>query len=142
MVKKNRNILLVFVIVIVFVILIASVFGTYPVFLRGESYPMDVATGTEVGVNLAHDKIHFGEIHPGTFSKRDFQLYNSADYEVKARFGCEGDICRFIYYEENNIVMASNSSATAHITVSLPADMELNKTVEGNLTIKFYKQLF
>jgi hypothetical protein len=141
MVKKNKNII-VFAVVIVFVILIASVFGTYPVFLRGESYSMDVTTGTVVGVNLAHDKIHFGEIQPGTFSKRDFQLSNSADYKVKARFGCEGDICSFIYYEKNNFVMDANSNATVHITVSLPTNVELNKTFEGNLTIKFYKQLF
>jgi len=141
MVKKNKSIAI-FAVVIVCAVLVFSLFGTFPTFLKEERHPMDISTGNDIGVNMNKDKIHFGVIKPGASSKRDFQLYNSADYEVKAVLGCEGDICNFVYYEENNVVIDSNSNSTIYVTVRLPANTELNKTFEGNLTVKVYKHLF
>jgi hypothetical protein len=141
MVKKNKK-TLVFAVVIVCAILVLSLVGTYPTFLKEESYPMDVTSGDFAGFNLNHDKIHFGIIHPGTFSKRDFQLYNSAEYSVKAKLGCEGEICDLIFFESNNLIINANSNSTVYVTVNMPSDAELNKTFEGNLTVQFYKRLF
>jgi len=141
MVKKNKNIA-VFAVVIVCAILVFSLIGTYPIFLKEESYPVDISTGNDVGFNMAKDKIHFGVISPGAYSERDFQLYNSAGYKVKAELGCEGDICSFVYYEKNGVLMDANSNSTVHITVRPPANIELNKTFEGNLSVKLYKRLF
>jgi hypothetical protein len=88
MVKKNKSIAI-FAVVIVCAVLVFSLLGTFPTFLKEERHPIDISTSNDIGVNLAKDKIHFGVIKPGTSSKRDFQLYNSADYPVKAVLGCE-----------------------------------------------------
>ena len=137
---KNLSAILSLCIMAALVLAILS--NTYPTLIKEEKYPLDITSGSFSGINVDTDKIHFGVIVPGGMSERTLAISNTASYKTKAVFDCEGEICPFVFLEKNNAVLSSNENKNVTMLAKLPAGTEMNKTFEGNLTVRVYKRLF
>jgi len=94
-------------------------------------------TPDEVGFDTGLDKIKFGWVPQGSYSKKAIDLANdAADAQVVIK--AEGELAKWVEIEESNFKLLSGESKTVQLKAVVPQDAKAGNYT-GVLKIYFYR---
>ena len=117
--RKNRNIILLFLVVIIIILGIYIFYRVFDFFsvIEKKEYYANFGVSNYVGININNTALIFGTVLPGSSSFKKVILRNDYLEDVKVQIYSIGDIKPFITASENNFILKKNESKTIEFKV-------------------------
>jgi len=119
--KINKNKYVFFSIVIFFLSFLSFVFAVWlnqSVILEKKEISAILKVGDIAAFNLDNSTFSFGTITPGLTSSRSFQIENNYPFAIVAHISSEGNISRFLIFENKVKLIPQETRAITIATIS------------------------
>lgn len=102
---------------------------------------MDVYVGSNPGINVDVDAVHFGKVPPGASGGREMNV-TAGNYPTIVSFEHYGKIAEWTSVTDNNFFLEPNETKSVFVQISIPDDIVPLVYRNGTLRIIFRKALF
>ena len=124
-----------------FVLLLAAFYLNSAMTLRQDKIVTKLRVNDRASFDLSDKTVmNFGKIIPGSSSDRELNVNNSYDFSVKIEIESEGNITRFLHFQ-NPVKLDSGKSTSVRVSAIIPVN-ESYEDYSGILTVTIKRDIF
>ena len=131
--KKTIFISIIIILIIIFlcIFLYSNIIDYISTYEKREIYAQ-VIVSDNFGVAINGTSLIFGMTLPGGSSRKDIQLENNYNHNVKFKIYMEGNISDFLIVSENNFILKPHENKTLTFNVNIPKNAPMG-TYDGKV---------
>ncbi|MBS3094267.1 hypothetical protein J4474_01245 [Candidatus Pacearchaeota archaeon] len=135
--EKRKNKLIVILLILSLMIFLTGFYIKSIVLLEKMEIPTTLTVGDKIGFDTDTSVLTFGIIKPGSVGNREIFLENNYTFPIKVEFRVEGDIKRFLLFE-NIVYLNSGENKTISISTIKPTENDYGN-YSGKLIVAIKK---
>jgi len=138
--KENKIIKILFglIVIISLFIISLSIYAYITAPLEVKTYPVVFIVGENPGLVINNTIIAFGKIPREGEGEKQLIMENTYNFPVEAKIFASKEIVDYLSFEEESLIIDSNSSIEFKIKLTIPKNMEFGN-YSGTILIKTYR---